>query len=110
MADGDESSMVNLCRHPASPSLGSANQCIRCARRVWILGAKKQAVLSMHWAGAMSQNMRFSPKLSDVAGKPLMSISLGARREYNMISFINAITDKPDWHKKVFDNLITSKW
>ncbi len=39
-----------------------------------------------------------------------MWISLGAHREYDMINFINTITDKSDWDKKVLEDAITSKW
>ena len=31
-------------------------------------------------------------------------------RERCMLAFINLITDKPDWHHKVFDNEILAKW
>lgn len=31
-------------------------------------------------------------------------------REKNMLGFINAITDKADWNKKVFSEEIVSKW
>lgn len=31
-------------------------------------------------------------------------------REIAMISFMNAVTDKPDWHRKVYDDGITAKW
>lgn len=27
-----------------------------------------------------------------------------------MLDFVNQITDKPDWHKKVFDEQIVQKW
>ncbi|KAK7934875.1 hypothetical protein PG985_000370, partial [Apiospora marii] len=31
-------------------------------------------------------------------------------RELRMLDFVNQITDKPDWHKKVFDGEIVQKW
>jgi hypothetical protein len=31
-------------------------------------------------------------------------------REKNMMQMINAITDKPDWRRKVFDEAILHKW
>ena len=31
-------------------------------------------------------------------------------RERCMLAFINSITDKPDWHEKVFDDAIVAKW
>jgi hypothetical protein len=31
-------------------------------------------------------------------------------RERNMMQMINALTDKPDWRKKVFDETILAKW
>lgn len=31
-------------------------------------------------------------------------------RERNMMQVINAITDKPDWRRKVFDETIITKW
>lgn len=31
-------------------------------------------------------------------------------RELRMLDFVNQITDKPDWHKKVFDEQIVQKW
>lgn len=31
-------------------------------------------------------------------------------RERNMMQVINAITDKPDWRRKVFDEAIIAKW
>ena len=31
-------------------------------------------------------------------------------RERCMLSFVDMITDKPDWHKKVFDETIIAKW
>lgn len=31
-------------------------------------------------------------------------------REVAMLGVMNAITDKPDWHKKVFDDEIVAKW
>ena len=36
---------------------------------------------------------------------PLLSV-----REYTMMEFMNRITDKPGWEKKVFDEIITKKW
>ncbi|KAF6763669.1 hypothetical protein DFP72DRAFT_873115 [Ephemerocybe angulata] len=31
-------------------------------------------------------------------------------RERTMLGFINAVTDKPEWNKKVFDQIIIEKW
>lgn len=31
-------------------------------------------------------------------------------RERNMMQVVNAITDKPDWRRKVFDEVIIAKW
>jgi len=32
------------------------------------------------------------------------------KREQRMLNFISHITDKPDWHVKVFDEAIVSRW
>lgn len=37
-------------------------------------------------------------------------LPLTTLREFSMVRFMNAVTDKPDWHSKVFDATITSKW
>jgi hypothetical protein len=31
-------------------------------------------------------------------------------RELRMVNFINQVTDKPDWQRKVFDEAIIAKW
>ncbi|KAL8672802.1 MAG: hypothetical protein Q9168_002766 [Polycauliona sp. 1 TL-2023] len=31
-------------------------------------------------------------------------------REYTIMSLVNSITDKPDWHRKIFDDSIVKKW
>ncbi|KAF8061696.1 hypothetical protein FPV67DRAFT_1509958 [Lyophyllum atratum] len=31
-------------------------------------------------------------------------------REFTMLQLMNQLTDKPNWHQKVFDETITSKW
>jgi hypothetical protein len=31
-------------------------------------------------------------------------------REVAMMNFVEKLTDKPDWHEKIFDSLIVSKW
>ncbi|TFK27630.1 hypothetical protein FA15DRAFT_666301 [Coprinopsis marcescibilis] len=37
-------------------------------------------------------------------------LPLTTRREFSMLSFMNAITDKEDWHIKVLDDEIAQKW
>ena len=32
------------------------------------------------------------------------------RRERTMLAFMDAITDKPEWRRKVFDSAIVEKW
>ncbi|KAF9042141.1 hypothetical protein BJ165DRAFT_1485839 [Panaeolus papilionaceus] len=39
------------------------------------------------------------------AALPLLTL-----RELSMLHFMNAVTDKPDWHIKVHDDLIVEKW
>jgi len=43
--------------------------------------------------------------VSESTGAPLLSL-----REYNMMNFMNLVTDKPDWEKKCFDETVTKKW
>ena len=31
-------------------------------------------------------------------------------REYTIMDIVNSITDKPDWHRKIFDSDIAAKW
>ncbi|PPQ76533.1 hypothetical protein CVT24_010932 [Panaeolus cyanescens] len=38
------------------------------------------------------------------------SLPLTTLRELSMMHFMNAITDKPDWHIKVHDDIIIEKW
>lgn len=33
-----------------------------------------------------------------------------SRREFRMLLFINQITDKPEWERKVFDDAIVERW
>ncbi|KAJ2923671.1 hypothetical protein H1R20_g13422, partial [Candolleomyces eurysporus] len=40
----------------------------------------------------------------------LCSLGLITLRELAMLRFINLITDKQEWHKKVFDDSIVAKW
>ncbi|GLB35530.1 putative protein of unknown function (DUF4246) [Lyophyllum shimeji] len=37
-------------------------------------------------------------------------LRLTTLREFTMLQFMNQLTDKPNWHQKVFDETITSKW
>ncbi|KAH6912119.1 hypothetical protein BKA70DRAFT_826214 [Coprinopsis sp. MPI-PUGE-AT-0042] len=37
-------------------------------------------------------------------------LPLTTLREFSMLQFMNAITDKENWHVKVFDNEIANKW
>ncbi|PPQ98971.1 hypothetical protein CVT24_003467 [Panaeolus cyanescens] len=39
-----------------------------------------------------------------------VSLPLITLRELSMLQFMNAITDKPDWHIKVHDDTIAEKW
>ncbi|RDB22804.1 hypothetical protein Hypma_010044 [Hypsizygus marmoreus] len=37
-------------------------------------------------------------------------LPLTTLREFTMLHLMNELTDKPDWHKKVFDDTIAAKW
>ncbi|RDB17189.1 hypothetical protein Hypma_001699 [Hypsizygus marmoreus] len=39
-----------------------------------------------------------------------VSLPLTTLREFTMLRLMNQLTDKPDWHQKVFDDTITAKW
>lgn len=52
-------------------------------------------------------NDRFPHAIADrffVSGKGVMS------REIRMLEFVNKISDKPEWDRKVFDEVIVAKW
>ncbi|CAA7268674.1 unnamed protein product [Cyclocybe aegerita] len=38
------------------------------------------------------------------------TLALTTLREFKMLQIMNQITDKPDWHTKVFDETIAAKW
>lgn len=38
-----------------------------------------------------------------------LQLPLTTLREFTMLQFMNQLTDKSDWHRKVFDDAITSK-
>ncbi|RDB21416.1 hypothetical protein Hypma_011642 [Hypsizygus marmoreus] len=46
----------------------------------------------------------------DVCGRDIIQLPLITVRELTMLHLMNSLTDKVDWHKKVFDEAITSKW
>ncbi|GLB35536.1 putative protein of unknown function (DUF4246) [Lyophyllum shimeji] len=68
--------------------------------------------------------LNFTPRLKDGDGRVLFRNALDGKdlldgvaqlplttlREFTMLQFMNYITDKPEWHRKVFDETITSKW
>ncbi|RDB28808.1 hypothetical protein Hypma_014802 [Hypsizygus marmoreus] len=39
-----------------------------------------------------------------------VQLPLTTLREFTMLHLMNELTDKPDWHKKVFDDTIAAKW
>ncbi|KAH6903211.1 hypothetical protein BKA70DRAFT_1514913 [Coprinopsis sp. MPI-PUGE-AT-0042] len=46
----------------------------------------------------------------DNDGSGRATLPLTTLREFSMPQFMNAVTDKKDWHIKVFDDHITDKW
>lgn len=48
---------------------------------------------------------RFRHGANDFTQRPRLTA-----REVAMLGVMNALTDKPDWHKKVFDDEIVAKW
>lgn len=55
------------------------------------------------WA-TLDMRPRFPNAIQDWAGTPL------TLRERSMIAFMNEITDKPDWTRKILDEEIVGKW
>ncbi|KAG6844881.1 hypothetical protein H0H87_002716 [Tephrocybe sp. NHM501043] len=47
---------------------------------------------------------------NDDLGSGRAQLPLTTLREFEMLKFMNVVTDKPNWHEKVFDDSITSKW
>ncbi|KAI5363285.1 hypothetical protein Slin15195_G106690 [Septoria linicola] len=47
---------------------------------------------------------RFPNAINDWSGTPL------TLRERKMMALMGELTDKPDWHKKIFDDKIVAKW
>jgi hypothetical protein len=62
-------------------------------------GAAEQSGDTVQWVVNRCPNA-----LQDWAPEPLTV------RERNMMQIINALTDKPDWRRKVFDETILAKW
>ncbi|KAF2650993.1 hypothetical protein K491DRAFT_720260 [Lophiostoma macrostomum CBS 122681] len=60
--------------------------------------------LPLEWTQT-NERSRFPHAIADFF--PSKGVTL---RELRMLNFMNQITDKPDWHKKVFDDAIVSKW
>lgn len=56
------------------------------------------------WKRDCADRKRFPNAIQDWAG---LGVTV---RERNMLSFINLITDKPEWDRKVFDEEIVGKW
>ncbi|KAK8004506.1 hypothetical protein PG989_004225 [Apiospora arundinis] len=57
------------------------------------------------WSSNPEKSKRFPHAIADyLASKGI------TERELRMLDFVNQITDKPDWHKKVFDEQIVQKW
>lgn len=53
----------------------------------------------------LKYNERFGHGADDFKQTPRLTA-----REVAMLGVMNALTDKPDWHKKVFDDEIVAKW
>ncbi|KAE8453577.1 hypothetical protein EG329_010438 [Mollisiaceae sp. DMI_Dod_QoI] len=72
--------------------------------------------LPINWTPDTERNIREAPKLfpcalSDVdVSDGAISLPLTTLREFTMLQVMNHLTDKPDWHKKVFDENIAQKW
>ncbi|KAG9246200.1 hypothetical protein BJ878DRAFT_417509 [Calycina marina] len=58
-----------------------------------------------NWHPDMSKSERFPHAIADFfAGQGV------CKREKRMLDFINKISDKPEWERKVFDEAIVAKW
>lgn len=55
--------------------------------------------------GPQGPRLRFPHAIED--GYPAQGVSV---RERRMMEFVNQITDKPEWTRKVFDEEIVAKW
>ncbi|KAF8518114.1 hypothetical protein BU17DRAFT_66554 [Hysterangium stoloniferum] len=58
-----------------------------------------------HFKSALNQKDLVGDILNSQSSLPLTTL-----REFAMMQAMNHLTDKPDWHVKVFDDTITSKW
>jgi len=57
------------------------------------------------WTRDSSTSKRFPHAIADFFASAGVSL-----RERRMLAFINKISDKPEWERKVFDEEIVSKW
>ena len=53
----------------------------------------------------LNVGQRFAHGMTDFRQKPRLTV-----RELSMLQLMNALTDKPHWNKKVFDDDIVHKW
>lgn len=60
--------------------------------------------ISGHGWGRDEGRPRFHNAISDWSGTPLML------SERNMMTVMDRLTDKPEWSRKVFDEITVSKW
>lgn len=53
----------------------------------------------------MNTDQRFPHAIADFVANQGLTL-----RERRMLDFMTQITDKPDWDRKVFDDVIVAKW